>query len=289
MSKFKFIALILALVCAVAALGLSIVTLGQASAQAARIDELEAQNIQLQSQINDLLHTGDIAPAAGLNSWALTPTAWEDGTGADITLTAVPTNYQEGMQARFLVMLEGTEVFEGPCTWNGTSFTATASIPAADGYGYYFVQQGTALALTTPENPVEDIPVYLQSSLRSFCTLLVDGWESAEDSLIITSAHGQATLPRLSTGGSAPRIVSAALVMRQEVEEIARHSVELVPGEGESTYELTVSNAVFSLPALEEGDQVDIWLEVTLSDGQVLLSPTSGWYLSGNELKLVAG
>ncbi|MBQ1245685.1 MAG: hypothetical protein IIX90_03500, partial [Clostridia bacterium] len=40
-----------------------------------------------------------------LESWELKPAVWADGTGADITLTAVPANYTEGMSAQLNVRL----------------------------------------------------------------------------------------------------------------------------------------------------------------------------------------
>ena len=91
------------------------------------------------------------------------------------------------------------------------------------------------------------------------------------------------------TGGSGAGIAQAAVVIRHDAQEIGRKTVTLEPGEGQGTFELTLEDITFPLPALEEEDQVDIWLEVTLSDGQALLSPSSGWYLSNGELYLIAG
>lgn len=274
-----------ALVCALAALALSVFAIGALGRQAEEIQALKQENTQLQTRLEE----NSAQSASGLALWTLTPVAWPDAAGADIAFAATPTAYREGMTAVLSIRLEGKVVESIPCQWDGSAFTAAASLPAADGYSYYCLLEGTALPLTTPENPVSDIPVYLASSLGSFCSLLVDTWEGSPEALTLTAAHAQVTLPRLSVGGSGAGIAQAAVVIRHDAQEIGRKTVTLEPGEGQGTFELTLEDITFPLPALEEEDQVDIWLEVTLSDGQALLSPSSGWYLSNGELYLIAG
>lgn len=282
MLKNKNLLTVIALVCAVLSLIAAIFAIGAAG-------QLKNQLDKLTSDFNVLaLRLGMASDDAVLESWSLTPTAWEDAAGADIVFTAVPEHYEEGMSVQLKVCL-GQEVNALRCEWNGTAFTATAEVSAADGYTYICVIDGSEITLASPKNPTQYTAVYLESSLTSSCTLMVNGWEEGEDTLILTDAHAQVNLPKLSTGGSEPEIRSTAIVMRLGTEEVSRKEITLVPGEGENSYELTLQNIAFALPAMEEDDQVELWLEVILSDGQELVSATSGWYRSGDTLYLVAG
>ena len=272
---------VIALICAMLALIASIFAIGAAGKLKNQLDKLTADyNVLVQ-------RLGVQTQTVALKSWSLTPTAWSDSTGADIAFTAVPEHYVEGMSAQLNICLDG-EVNAVNCQWNGKAFTATAQVPAADGYEYILVIDGNEFLLTSPKNPVDSIPVYLESSLSYNCTLMVNGWESDEGTLTLTDAHVQVNLPQLSTDGGA-QIVSAALVMRLGTTEVSRRTLTLAEGEGEGSYELTVQNFGIALPEMQENDQVDLWLEVTLSDGQMLLSASSGWYLGSDGLYLVAG
>lgn len=126
-----------------------------------------------------------------------------------------------------------------------------------------------------------------QISSDAYCHLLVNDWEGSLGELSLTSAVAQVVLPTAS--GSELMIQSAQLVLRQDIQELERRAVTLVAADSNSSFEAVLENVHFDLPGLEENDQVDIWLEVVLSDGQILLSPACGWYRSGSELFMVAG
>ena len=272
---------VIALICAVISLIVSIFAIGAAGKMKNQLDKLT-------NDLNILmLQQGVQSGGTVLESWELKPAVWADGTGADITLTAVPANYTEGMSAQLNVCF-GQEVNAVQCQWNGKAFVATASVVAEDGYTYILVLDGEELELASPANPTAYIPVYLQSSLGYNCTLMINGWESDMAKLKLTDAHLQVNLPLLATDGGA-KIQSTALVMRLGIEEVSRKELTMTEGEGEGSFELTLQNYSLTLPEMQENDQVDLWLEVTLSDGQVLLSATSSWYLAEGKLSLVAG
>ena len=277
----KNMIIIIALVCAVISLIVSIFAIGAAGKMKNQLDKLT-------NDLNILMLQQGVQPGVALlESWELKPAVWADGTGADITLTAVPANYTEGMSAQLNVCF-GQEVNAVQCQWNGNAFVATASVAAEDGYTYILVLDGEELELASPANPAAYIPVYLQSSLGYNCTLMINGWESDMAKLKLTDAHLQVNLPLLATDGGA-KIQSTALVMRLGIEEVNRKELTMKEGEGEGSFELTLQNFNLTLPEMQENDQVDLWLEVTLSDGQVLLSATSSWYLAEGKLTLVAG
>jgi len=281
MFKNKNLIIIIALICAVISLITSIIAIGVAGGLKNKLDKVT-------SDLNVLiLQQGGQSGSMALASWDLEPKVWRDGAGADITLTAVPKYYEKGMEAQLHVCL-GQEVTAVPCKWNGKAFTATAEVAAADGYSYLLIMGGEEILLAGPENPSAYIPVYLLSSLSYNCTFMVTDWTADGQELTLENAHVQVNLPQLSADGDA-KIRSAALVMRLGTEEVLRKELKLAQGEGEGSFEVDLQKYDLTLPAMEEGDQVDLWVEVILSDGQELLSAPSGWYLDGGKLSLIAG
>ncbi len=125
-----------------------------------------------------------------------------------------------------------------------------------------------------------------QISAEAYCHLLVNSWEGSLTELSLTSGVAQVVLPK---GSDLTLIQSAQLVLRQDIQEIERRAVTLVATESQSSFEAKLEGVRFDLPELAEGQQVDVWLEVVLSDGQIVLSPACGWFRSGTELLMVAG
>ena len=126
-----------------------------------------------------------------------------------------------------------------------------------------------------------------QISSDAYCHLLVNSWEGNLNELTLSSAIAQVVLP--SSSETELLIQSSQLVLRQGIQEIQRRAVTLTATDSASSFEAVLENVLFELPTLEENDQVDIWLEGVLSDGQILLSPACGWYRFGDELFMVAG
>lgn len=293
---------ILALVCAVLALAVSLLNIFRPGPDQSRENPaLEEQVTRLQSQVDSLrsqvssleARLEAVAMGDGLANWSLEARPRADGTGADVTLTALPAAPEEGLTAVFSVRLEGREVANVPCQQTDAGFTATASLEAADGYSYYCILLGTdgsrrQFALSTPENPVEDLPVYLKSSLDSYCNMMVDSWLDHGTDLTLTSAYIQVQLPRLSADGAltAERV---QLVLYCNSQEVSRTDITLLPGESQGSYELELTDQVVSLPELGEEDYLDLWLEVTLSNGQTLSTAGASWYNSPDGLFLVVG
>ena len=179
------------------------------------------------------------------------------------------------------------------CEKTENGFTATASLEAADGYSYYCIFLGTdgsrrQFALSTPENPVADLPVYLESSLASYCNMMVDSWLDDGASVTLTSAYIQVQLPRLSAEG-ALTAEKAQLVLYCNSQEVSRTDIALQPGEAAGSYELEVTDQTVSLPELAEDDYLDLWLEITLSDGRTLSTAGASWYNGPDGLFLVVG
>lgn len=286
---------IAALVLSLAAGTLSLAALGsRPEDQSHLIDDLYQQNQQLRSQLESMTARLErLETVVSLQSWELKTAAWADSTGADVTLTATPSDYQEGVSAIFQVKLEGREVASIPCQWNGTDFTATASLNAADGYSYYCILEspgGTRhLGLTSPENPAPEIPVFLQSSLSSYCNLIVNDWEEAEGSqLLLTGACAQVQLPLIAPGGSV-RIVTANLVLRLNGADSTLVPIQLNPSEVAGSFDLTITGGKLPMPELQEGDLLELYLVVHLSDGRNLQAFGISWQRSDGELISAVG
>lgn len=292
----------LALVCALAALALSLLNTFRSGpdlsrenpAQEEQVTQLQIRVDSLQSQVDSLGARLDaVAMGDGLANWSLDAAPWADSNGADVTLTALPAAQEEGLSAVFSVRLAGREVANVPCQQTDSGFTATASLEAADGYSYYCILLGAdgsrrQFALSTPENPVEDLPVYLESSLASYCNMMVDSWLDDGSTVTLTSAYIQVQLPRLSAAGEL-KAEKAQLVLYCNSQEVSRTDITLQPGEGEGSYELELSDQSVALPEMAEDDYLDLWLEITLSDGRTLSTAGASWYNSPDGLFLVVG
>ena len=298
-NKHNFIS-ILALVLAAAALAVSLMGYLQPSDSvdySGEIEALKQQNALLQSQIDAMsaqLSTGGTTTGTGLAGWDLTLVPWETNTGASVTLTALPAEYAEGMTAAFYIRRGSQEVVTVDCSWTGDAFTATAELTAQDGYGYYCILTDVAgekqqFSLTTPENPVEDIPVYLATALNAYCNMTMDSWLDLDDTLTISAAYVQVQLPRLTAEGVEPTVEKAELLLYYQGEVYASAPIALEAGAAAGAYELTVAGVTMPMPQMEEDESLDLHLEVTLSDGTVLRALGASWYCNSNGLFSVVG
>lgn len=258
------------------------------------IDDLYRENRELREEIAALNGRLDkFMTVTSLKGWTLTATPWADSTGADVTLTAVPSDYREGVIATLLVLLDGQQAVSVPCIWDGEAFVGTASLDAADGYSYLCQLSGPSgvqqLPLMTPDSPDAGIPVYLASSLSSYCNLVVNDWlEQSGNALVLTDAYAQVQLPQISVDGEL-FIVSQELILRHNGEISTRVPIKLAPSEVAGSYDLTITDLHMSMPVLEEGDALELYLEVTLSDGRHLQAFGITWYLENGKLSSVVG
>lgn len=293
--KKKSIVPMLTLVCALAALILSALVLATAPEdQSHLIDDLYAENAQLQDRVEALEAKLDqLMTAVSLQSWTLEVAPWADSTGADVTLTAVPSSYQAGVSATLVVMLDGEQVLSEGCYWNGSAFTAVASLNAADGYSYYCLlsapEGSQKLPLTGPDTADAGIPVYLQSSLSAYCNLVVNDWiENPGSSLVLTDAYAQVQLPRICADGTV-EIVTAEVVLRMNDVESVRIPIKLSPSEVEGSFDLIITDLHIPMPELQETDVLELSLEVTLTDGRRLNAFGVTWHLEDGKLASAVG
>ena len=285
----------LALVCALAALALSALCFGSIPEdQSHLIDDLYAENARLQGRVEELEGKLDqLMTAASLRSWTLDVAPWPDSTGADVTLSAVPSAYQPDFRAELIVVLDGNQVARQECQWDAGAFTATVSLDAADGYSYYCDLTTPAgsqrLMLTGPDSSDAGTAVYLGSSLSAYCNLVVNNWsENSGESLTLTDAYAQVQLPRISADG-AVEIVTAELVLRLNGADCNRIPIQLTPSEVEGSLELTITDLKLPMPELQEGDALELFLEVTLTDGRHMNAFGISWRMEQGRIASAVG
>lgn len=262
---------------------------------AARIAELEQENAALQSQVEELTAEIDrMKQKAALQDWSLDAQVWSDGNGATVTFSASPVNYVEGMRAALSVRMGDLEAESTNCIWDGAAFTGSVELSAADGYSYYCIltsPDGTQseVELNSPESVTNETLVYLGSNLSAYANLVVEDWEATSSALNIKSGYIQAQMPRLTFNNMTPNVSKAALVLKLNNEEVSRQDVTLSEGEGDGSFEAAISGCSFTMPAMEDDYQLDLWLEISLNTGSTISVAGGSWYSSDGALQLVVG
>lgn len=279
---------ILALLCAGAALAVSIYTCISVNGL------IKAQNVKIDTLLAAATEPAPQEPSrASTVSWQLEPRVWADGTGADVVFTAT-LDAPADATVYLDVQLNGQNVGFYPCTHNSVGYTATAALAAENGYSYtcavtYADGTVSEYPLTSPGNPTNYQAVFLRDCLNTYCNLMVSGWELDADTLRITTAHLEVQLPQLSPAGTAVTCREARLVLLHGGSEADSQTLTLVPGEGTNALTMDGSMPEFSLPELAGGDELALWLEIELSDGRTEQVCGAEWYLENGELMLVAG
>ena len=169
----------------------------------AKISELEQKNAELQAQVDDLTAQLLAAHCTELNSWELKAEPRQGGSSALVSFTAVPAAYQEGQAVSLQIILDGEEVQNVPCTWDGSSYSAAVELTAADGYGYYCLMSadGTdnTVELNTEDHPNNEELVYLETSMTTLCSLYVDenawSWDAGTKVLTVAPAMRLCSCP----------------------------------------------------------------------------------------------
>lgn len=284
----KLFSLILA-----AAMLLSLSACSQPEDHSAELELLRQENAELRSQVEQLQKTIEELEAGSVADWSLTGKPLTQGSGAEVSLTVTPTRYQEGQMVSFRVQLDGQSIASLYCDWDGSAYTASVELDAADGYTYSILltePNGSQdyRELNSPANPTYPELVNMYSSLSASCSLIVGDWQVTENSLTIHSGTAEIQLPSMTANGEKAACSGIFLVLQLDGQEVERKDLSLPQAEG-SEISIPISETSFTIPEIGETSQLDLWLEVTLSDGQVLTHAGSSWFLYEGQLIQAVG
>lgn len=229
-----------------------------------------------------------------LTGWELTASTWSSPNGATVHLTATPNGYTEGQSAVFIVRLEGEDVDSIPCTWDGSVYTASAELNAADGYCYYVLLTAadgaeTEVAVNTPTAMVDEALINMATALQTYCSITVTDSVQEGSTLTITEGTVSIQLPLITNEGESIICDQAVLVLTADGEEIGTAQLSLSETPDAGSYTLSAAGASFQVPELEDDHRAELRLDVTLSNGQILSAAGGSWICNGGNLMLVAG
>ena len=257
------------------------------------VEQLESECVDLRTQNQDLENQlGDLEQTIVLKSHSLKAVPNAEGDGASVEMTASPMRLEEGQKALFRVSLAGEEVFSQEGKLENGTYTATAELKAADGYTYECTVtqpdgSESTITLSSPDAPLYESCVYLEASLNAYCNLFVENWTQENGKLTLVTGYAQVQLPRI--GGRTVDYESSDLVLRLGDAELQRVAVEMPEGEAEGSYEMILENVSFDMPEIEEEQQLDLWLEVTLNSGKSLTYNGCSWFYADGNLTLAVG
>jgi len=229
-----------------------------------------------------------------LTGWNMHATTWSSPNGATIHISATPEAYAEGLIAAFEVRLDGENVAVIPCEWNGTAFTASADLNAADGYSYYVVltaPDGTAeeIAVNSASQPTEEAFVNMETALTSYCSITVEESSFEGSNLTLISGKAQVQAPTITNNNEVITCAKAELVLRFNGEILDTEVLTVTETDTAGLFEAQLQDITFDVPEMEDDQQLDLTLNVTLSNEQVLSAFGGNWFYNDQGLLPVVG
>lgn len=235
-----------------------------------------------------------VPQSLSLTSYELTATTWSSPNGATITLTAVPNTYVEGQQACFVVRLEGEEVANVPCEWDGSNYVAAADLNAENGLCYYVILTSaegltTELAINTPTNPGNEDFINMKDALDSYCSVTVEQSNVSDGKMTISKGMVQVQAPKITNAGEMIEPTNVRLVLNLNGEDITKEDLKLNETDSAGLYELDLSGVTMKVPPMEGDQTLTLRLDVQLSNGHTLTAPGPTWYNNDDGLLPAVG
>lgn len=229
-----------------------------------------------------------------LTDWSMSASTWSSPNGATVHITATPSHYDEGQSATFVVRLEGEDVVSVPCEWDGTNYTASADLNAANDYCYYVVlaaADGTAseVAVNTPAAPIDESLINLEAALNSYCSIIIAESSIENNQLTLVSGNVQVQTPILANEGETITCQEAVLTLLFNEEPLEQKALTLTQTETNGLLEANLENIVFDIPQLEADQSIDLTLQAVLSNGQTLSAFGGNWFYDEEGLMPVVG
>ncbi len=225
---------------------------------------------------------------------SMSATTWSSPNGATIHVSAAPEVYADGLIAAFEVRLGGEDVAVIPCEWDGTVFTASADLNAADGYSYYVVltaPDGTSeeFGVNTVSQPTVEAFVNMETALKSYCSITVEESTFEGGKLTLTKGNVQVQAPTITNNNEVITCAKAELVLLFNGETLGTEAVTLSETDTAGLFEGQLQDVTFDIPEMEDDQQLDLMLNVTLSNDQVLTAFGGNWFYNAEGLLPVVG
>ena len=229
-----------------------------------------------------------------LTGWNMSASTWSSPNGATIHISAAPNYYAEGQKADFVVRLESDDIVSIPCQWDGTNYTASADLNAANGYCYYVILTAadgtvTEVAVNTPAAPTNEAFIDIEAALESYCSVIIEDSAFENSKLTLTGGQVQVKVPTITNEGETIACQETALVLTFNGEELKREVLTLTQTDTIGLFEAALENVVFDIPELEAEQKVELTLHVTLTNGQVLSAYGGDWLYDEEGLLPVLG
>ena len=233
-------------------------------------------------------------PELGLADCTLSTTTWSSPNGATVHLQATPLSYTAGDHADLLVRLESDEVATVSCDWNGSNYAASVDLNAEDGLCYYLYMtaaNGNTLEVpvNTPSVPRDPALINMKSALESYCSITIEGSEFTDNTLVISAGRIQVQVPTITNNGETIAPLDAALTLTFEGNILTEESVTLAPSGTDGLFDADISSISFAVPGLEDDQQLELSVQTTLSNGQILSAYGGNWICNAEDLLPVVG
>ena len=279
----KKLLIVIALVLAAASMSAAAVLWGQNVRYQQDIVTLTYLVEDLQHKVSSL--SGQPANLS-IGETTLTARLGNDGL-AEVSFTLTPAENVDA-EPVLKILVHDAVAAEAPCQWDGAAWCAQAVLAPTNDCTYILAMAGNEYVLASPSNGAYPDLVNLHDSLSAYCNLVLGDW---------IAEGGRLTLDTCHLHVQAPRLGDVTLPAEQEVRIQLRHLGDLVEGvtaqlprgEGAASYEGNLQGLSLTLPVLEEGGEVDLWMEATLADGQMVSICAGTWTLDAQGWILAAG
>ena len=186
------------------------------------------------------------------------------------------------------ILVHDAVAAEALCQWDGAAYCAQAVLAPTNDCTYTLSMGGNEYVLASPSNGAYPDLVNLQDSLSSYCNLVLGDWIAESGRLTLDTCHLQVQAPRLGDV-TLPEKQEVRIQLRHRGDLVEGVNAELPRGEGAASYEGDLQGLSLTLPVLEDGDEVDLWMEATLADGQMVSVCAGTWTRDAGGWDMAAG
>ena len=219
--------------------------------------------------------------------------AADDAKQALVYVTMVPKRWSIGDEVELTAVLDGKKVEQQPCIWDGTAFSGVLLLPAENGYQYYCTvihadgsREQQNIESEQAENLARELQVSCSAGTGEYTLALNDGL------LTVVDGHISLAMPKCLDGPEYDAVTweSVAFVLYKNgavVDRVAPAGL-LDPKDTSKTLHATVEQLQFRFDGMEDADDLELWLEVALSNGMTGRGFVEGWSMENGEIIKIA-